>query len=643
MKRTVSGIMLIFLLMAMFSLTFEIKPARGEWTGTVYIRADGSIDPPDAPIITYDNVTYFLMDDIQSPGDGIVIERSNIILEGGGYTVEGAIYAIEQPYMGIRLLADNVTIKDLKIQRFKFGIWLQVVQNIKLRNVRLVDNVYNFGVSGVFLAEYVHDIDSSNTVDGKPIYYWINESDRTVPVDAGYVALISCTRIIAQNLNLSKNYQGILLVLTKNSTISQNYLTNNWFGIHLLSSSTNNVNKNNLKSNLCGIFLESSSNNSLYENVFINDGLVVRNAYQNSVEKNIVNGKPLVYLEGMSNYRVGEAGQVVLVRCENIRVEGLNLSKTSFGIQLRETINCIISRNIITGNIHGIDLEYSAWNVIYRNQISNNDYGIWLYKTTGNSIFRNSITANNRYGILLNIYSCGNNIYANNITNNLCGIGVYFHSDGNKVYHNNFINNERHVICLLVHNDWNNSYPSGGNYWDDYTGEDHYSGPNQNEPGSDGIGDTPYVIDEFNIDYYPLMNPYIPPIPTPVIDITPQSLRLIGRGEWITAYIELPEDYCTSDINISTIKLNNTLSGASITIGDRDNDSIPDLMVKFDRQKVISYIMSNVDLERLYVERFMTITLTITGYFYDGTPFQGSDTIKIILPISISRYKIIPI
>jgi hypothetical protein len=53
-------------------------------------------------------------------------------------------------------------------------------------------------------------------------------------------------------------------------------------------------------------------------------------------------------------------------------------------------------------------------------------------------------------------------------------------------------------------NRWDNSYPSGGNYWSDYTGFDLYSGPYQNETGSDGIGDTPYVIDADNQDNYPL-------------------------------------------------------------------------------------------------------------------------------------------
>jgi hypothetical protein len=45
---------------------------------------------------------------------------------------------------------------------------------------------------------------------------------------------------------------------------------------------------------------------------------------------------------------------------------------------------------------------------------------------------------------------------------------------------------------------WDNGYPSGGNYWSDYTGTDNYSGPSQNIPGSDGIGDVNYTIDANN-------------------------------------------------------------------------------------------------------------------------------------------------
>ena len=61
-------------------------------------------------------------------------------------------------------------------------------------------------------------------------------------------------------------------------------------------------------------------------------------------------------------------------------------------------------------------------------------------------------------------------------------------------------------------NNWNASYPIGGNYWDDYVGEDLFQGPDQDIPGSDGIGDTPYTIaGGSNQDYYPLIDPWSPP------------------------------------------------------------------------------------------------------------------------------------
>lgn len=134
-------------------------------------------------------------------------------------------------------------------------------------------------------------------------------------------------------------------------------------------------------------------------------------------------------------------------------------------------------------------------------------------------------------------------------------------------------------------------------------------------------------------------------VPSAIVDVKPETLNLRSKGKWITCYIELPEGYNVSDIDISTILLNNTISvdPAPTAVGDYDDDGIPDLMVKFDRQTVIDYIFANVDLTELFEKRFMTITLTITGKLNDVTPFQGSDTVKIILPMPRGLYRIFPI
>lgn len=126
------------------------------------------------------------------------------------------------------------------------------------------------------------------------------------------------------------------------------------------------------------------------------------------------------------------------------------------------------------------------------------------------------------------------------------------------------------------------------------------------------------------------------------IDVNPDALNLASKGEWITAYIELPVSYNVSGINVSSILLNNTISAELIptTIGDYDNDSIPDLMIKFDRASVISYVLANVNKTKLFEDRFMRVTLTMTGYLNDGTRFQGTATIRVSMPIPFFVSKI---
>jgi len=158
----------------------------------------------------------------------------------------------------------------------------------------------------------------------------------------------------------------------------------------------------------------------------------------------------------------------------------------------------------------------------------------------------------------------------------------------------------------------------------------------ENVPISD-IPTEPYILDSTTFE--------IPAFVTATIDIDPNALNLRSKGKWITAYIELPEGYDVSNINVSTVMLNGTVSAElkPVTIGDYDNDIIPDLMVKFDRAAVQAYILANVNMTELIEEGFMTVTLTITGYLNDGTPFQGSDTVKIIMHTSMCHGRAWPV
>ncbi len=110
-----------------------------------------------------------------------------------------------------------------------------------------------------------------------------------------------------------------------------------------------------------------------------------------------------------------------------------------------------------------------------------------------------------------------------------------------------------------------------------------------------------------------------PPAITATIDINPDTLNLKSKGKWITCYIELPANYNVSDIDISTLKLNDIISAEPFPteIGDYDNDEIGNLMVKFDRANLEEMLSPG------------NVVLEVTGEVA-GTDFEGCDTIRVI-------------
>jgi parallel beta-helix repeat protein len=224
-------------------------------------------------------------------------------------------------------------------------------------------------------------------------------------------------------------------------------------------------------------------------------------------------------------------------------VSGVNISNNDIlfhgsAVELEEyTSGIVIQGNNISNSLFGIDLYFSTSNIIKSNTITSNGYGIHISYSDDNMIIDNLITNHlgwPRYGIELNI-SNDTIIYGNTISNNYRGISVKG-SSNNKIYHNNFIDNAEQVIIWTTyrddmeiesHNIWDDGYPSGGNYWSDYCGVDEYSGPYQNETGSDGIGDTPYVIDENNQDNYPLMQPWPPKQVSTKVSVKPSDQTVL--------------------------------------------------------------------------------------------------------------------
>jgi len=309
---------------------------------------------------------------------------------------------------------------------------------------------------------------------------------------------------------IASNGCGVKFESSSYNNMMKNRIYYNGNGVYLENSSYNNVVENNITYNAnVGIEIGySSSNNSIVKNIFVECGL---NVYTggNTVNDNLVNDKPLVYLERMSDYTVRDAGQVILVKCKNIIIEDLSLSYSTIGIELIESDNVKIRNNKISLCAFGMFAVCSFYIDISENNITKNNHGIRLEDVRHCTISGNNITKND-FGIYLS-GARNNSIYRNNIINNTVGIDLPWYSFGNRIYHNNFINNSEQVIfdsSFENQNLWDNNYPNGGNYWGEYTRVDKNSGLNQDLPGSDSIVDTPYIINENNTDRYPLTAPF---------------------------------------------------------------------------------------------------------------------------------------
>ena len=268
--------------------------------------------------------------------------------------------------------------------------------------------------------------------------------------------------------------------------LSDSIVINNQYGISIGSYACENVVVRTIVTdNEIGIILQDySSHNTLLDNDVTNNGygIYIAHSSSNNLSRNII---------ADNDYN---------------------------GIRLIECSNNSIAENEVENNHEGIVLDRSDNNSISENSVTNGWYGIKLYTSSNNSIVKNNIEASSWSGIILYSNSNNNSIVENNITRNGEGVSAMSSSLNNTIYHNNFVSNANQAIAALAL--WDNGYPYGGNFWSDYTGIDVKSGPNQDQPRSDGIGDTPYVIDANNRDRYPLMNPYgAPPPPTYALTI----------------------------------------------------------------------------------------------------------------------------
>jgi len=267
--KAVSGIMLTLLLIGILTLAFSIQRARAS-EARIYIKADGSVDPPYAPIHSDDNVTYYFTDSIsRSEGWlGLGGERNNIVLDGNGYTLE-ADYSVGIVFSGL----NNVTIQNMDIYAwYGGGIHLSNVNNITVQNTTIdtahgdsisLSSSTNNTISGNTLHSYLGCLrlvsSSFNTISGNRFYYY----------ESGPQLFSSSNNNTISRNNITDSV--FYIHESSNNTISENTITNNSDGIYLYKSSNNIISGNNItNSHNCGIKLGNSSDNKFYHNNFDN-------------------------------------------------------------------------------------------------------------------------------------------------------------------------------------------------------------------------------------------------------------------------------------------------------------------------------------------------------------------------------------
>lgn len=371
--------------------------------------------------------------------------------------------------MAYMLGLSTATTRSLETHRDNLnGVYLDDCSRFTImRNNSINGGQMNFGVSPDITryiedgSDLINDIDASNTVDGKPIIYWINQHDQQVPANAGYVMLINSTNILIEGLNLCNNLRNIFLLASNNTVIANNSLTNSIYGIDVKGYGWFDYD----------MWIQHSFhsfNTTVKGNVLVDNGVGIR------------------------------------IRSDNSTISNNTLYRNPLGICLTGTSNSTISRNVVIASDIDVispspppDLYifyYPEWPWEYSGELTQLEIGGIIVGGEYNVVYGNTVV---------------NSYYSISMRDEIRRIMGY----RNLIFSNNFINSTGYypAIGWMRGNYWDNGYPAGGNYWSNYNGTDSSSGLYQNEMGSDGIGDATFLICPIEhyeaLDHYPLMAP----------------------------------------------------------------------------------------------------------------------------------------
>jgi len=344
--------------------------------------------------------------------------------------------------------SDPYVIEDLVIDGGGSSSCIFIENSIAVFRIEncTVYNSGNFSHAGIKLSNVTYSFLKNNNCSSNNIGLYLNSSSYC------YIS----GNIINDNIR-----DGIYMYNSKYSVVwEKNTINNNYYGIGIYFSNYNFVLNNTLNNNIGdGVFLYYSHYNNFSGNNLNGSGFEVHGslkglATNNIYNTNLVNGKPLYYFTNETNLGPSDfenAGQVILVNCNDSIISNLDITYSSNGISLYYCYNNIILKNNVEHNTeYGIYLFYSNDNTISENIANNNRlYGIYIYQSNNNYILGNIANNNNGFGISL--HNCdANNVSLNTANNNW--VGIYLCGSNRSSVLENIAKNNKYGIYLYLSN-----------------------------------------------------------------------------------------------------------------------------------------------------------------------------------------------
>ncbi len=413
---------------------------------------------------------------------GVRIENTQATYVLRGVTVQGAKNANGA---AVRIaFSSRGRLEACAVSNSVNGIEIVSSTGITLRDCVLYVSGLGLRVGGDAVEHYDHDIDVSNQMNKKEIYYYYGLDGQTISGLTTPHLTVAGSRNVTVTGNTVVNGDGLQLAFVTGSTVSGNeaYRTSpvpTEHGIYLFQSTDNVIADNSVhNSRLAGIQLTLSSRNVLRGNtIYSNDsGVRLVSSDENQITGNhFVADVTGILLSG------GSSGNSV---SENV----IQHEYTKQGITLELADGNRIERNGLTDCEVGITLGAEATgNVIEANTVLHGSYGISL-SGSYNWIDDNLIAQQARALICLETFTRsvtrGNEIRGNVFTDNGQHVYMNLDSTGNRLGGNAFLGDAaRLVMDYGTANVW--TINQAGNFW---------GGAPIADSNGDGVGDSPIAV-----------------------------------------------------------------------------------------------------------------------------------------------------